>query len=64
MIKHTQHTQRKINTSHKVIRKTHEPEPVLRFCPLGGFEEIGRNCVFFEYKNEIVIVRAGIRFPE
>lgn len=36
----------------------------LRFCPLGGFEEIGRNCVFFEYKEEIIVVDVGIQFPE
>lgn len=37
---------------------------VLRFVPLGGLEEIGRNCSFFEYKNEIVVVDVGIQFPE
>ncbi len=36
----------------------------VRFVPLGGLEEIGRNCAFFEYKNEIVIVDVGIQFPE
>ena len=32
--------------------------------PLGGLEEIGRNCSFFEYKNEIVVLDVGIQFPE
>lgn len=36
----------------------------LRFVPLGGLEEIGRNCMFFEYKNEIVLVDVGLQFPE
>ena len=36
----------------------------LRFVPLGGHEEVGRNCSYYEYKNEIVVVDAGIQFPE
>lgn len=36
----------------------------LRFVPLGGLEEVGRNCMFFEYKNEIVLIDAGLQFPE
>lgn len=37
---------------------------VLRFVPLGGLEEVGRNCMFLEYKNEIVVIDVGLQFPE
>lgn len=36
----------------------------LRFVPLGGLEEVGRNCMFLEYKNEIVVIDVGLQFPE
>jgi len=39
-------------------------QDAVRFVPLGGLEEIGRNCSYFEYKNEIILVDVGIQFPE
>lgn len=39
-------------------------EDVVRFVPLGGFEEVGRNMAFFEYQDEIIIVDAGLQMPE
>lgn len=48
----------------KIIKKSHSNEPVVRFVALGGLEEIGRNMMFFEYENEIIVIDAGLQFPE
>ncbi len=37
---------------------------MVRFCALGGLEEIGRNMMFLEYKDEILIIDMGLQFPE
>jgi ribonuclease J len=38
---------------------------VLRVIPIGGFDETGaRNCMAIEYKRDIIIVDAGLMFPE
>ncbi len=36
----------------------------LRIIPLGGCGEVGKNMTVFEYEDEILIVDAGIMFPE
>ena len=38
--------------------------PKLKIYPLGGLEEIGRNCTVFECGADIVIIDMGLMFPE
>jgi len=40
------------------------PGDAIRIIPLGGVEEIGRNMTAIEYKNDIIIVDAGLQFKE
>ncbi|MFH1170982.1 MAG: ribonuclease J [bacterium] len=57
--------QRKIHNKRepKIQRQQHAKD-VLRIIPLGGQEEIGRNCILFEYGNDIVIIDMGLQWPE
>lgn len=41
-----------------------QEEDAIRFVPLGGLGEIGRNMSYLEYKNEILIIDMGLQFPE
>lgn len=36
----------------------------LRIIPLGGLGEVGRNMMVYEYADEILVVDAGLMFPE
>jgi len=36
----------------------------LKIIALGGLEEVGRNCMIFEYDQDIIIVDMGLQFPE
>lgn len=38
--------------------------PGFKICPLGGQEEVGRNCTVFEYENDIVILDMGMQFAD
>ncbi len=38
---------------------------IMRIIPIGGFDETGaRNCLAIEYKRDIIVVDAGLMFPE
>ena len=43
---------------------TQKTQPRLRVIPLGGLDEIGKNMTVFEYGNDMVLVDAGIMFPD
>ena len=50
-------TRRKIN-------KMSSNSSGLKICPLGGQEEVGRNCTVFEYDNDIIILDMGLQFAD
>ncbi len=37
---------------------------ILKVIPLGGLNEIGKNMTAYQYRNEIIIVDCGVKFPE
>src|SRR3989344_4106304 len=49
-------------------KKPHDIIPALgdsiRIIPLGGVEEIGKNMTVIEFKNDIIVVDAGIQFTD
>ena len=45
-------------------RKGPRPSGELRWIPLGGMGEIGKNLSVFEYGDEILMVDCGLKFPE
>ena len=45
-------------------RSPRQQQNMLKIIPLGGMEEVGRNMTVFEYGNDIVILDAGLQFPE
>lgn len=58
--------------SHTGPAKQHVKKPhffkrkgkALRMVPLGGLEEVGKNMMFLEYGDDIIIIDIGLQFPE
>lgn len=40
------------------------PQKSLRIIPLGGLGEVGKNMMALEYRKDIIVVDAGVLFPE
>ena len=45
-------------------KQTEEKKLPVRIIPIGGVEEIGRNMTVVEYGDEIIVIDAGVQFPE
>ena len=40
------------------------PKPKIKIIPLGGFSEIGKNMMAMEFEDDIIVIDAGLMFPE
>ncbi len=54
----------KKKTAAPAQKKSQMHNNVLRIIPIGGLEEVGKNCMIIEYERDIVIIDMGFQFPE
>lgn len=59
-----QHPNYKKRTSSQKVAKKHSRQTKnLRIIAIGGFEEVGKNCVAIEYDQDIILLDLGFQFP-
>ena len=51
-------------TTRKKQNQTVDNKSPLKIIPLGGIEEIGKNCTVYEYEDDMIIVDCGLAFPD
>ena len=57
-------TQKRFINRKSIHRHSDATGEKIKVCSLGGLGEVGRNLSFIEYKNQIIVLDCGLRFPE
>ncbi len=58
-----------LNMSHnkkrgQILKGNKKEERAIKVIPLGGLNEVGKNMMALEYDDEIIVIDAGLSFPE
>ena len=53
-----------MNDPDPINQETPDSAPVLSIIPLGGIGEIGMNCTLLECDDDIIVIDAGLMFPD
>ncbi len=57
---------KRASSGHRPQNRRNKPKKSdqLRIIPLGGLDGIGKNMTVFEYKDDVIVVDAGLMFPD
>jgi ribonuclease J len=62
--RHRQPQKQNNRPKEKTVSKYASSKNKLRIIPIGGLDEVGKNCTCIEYGRDIVVVDMGMQFPE